>query len=274
MSNSKKQTGMEHFSRLNSSVYIHNPTLNISEQPRLILLVGWMDSPLRALGKYAIGYEKLYPSARIVVVTTTAVDATFRTHSANLERIAPILEAIYSLPVDAKFLLHVFSNGGSWTSTLIAAEYRAKTGKALPLTAMILDSAPGRGTYTVTIRAFMVGLPKNLLAQIVGGISFRLFWFVYMFAYWISGKGDLVARIRVALSDKLLFDAAAPRVYVYSVADVMVPWLYVEEHAEEATKLGYTVHMEKFQETGHCAHLMVYPDRYWGFVQRLYGAGS
>ena len=48
----------------------------------------------------------------------------------------------------------------------------------------------------------------------------------------------------------------------------------VEEHADEAERLGYTVAKEKFLTSGHAAHVIQDPKRYWSLVQTLWGMAS
>ncbi|KAE8452021.1 hypothetical protein EG329_002186 [Mollisiaceae sp. DMI_Dod_QoI] len=271
---SKVPPGLEHFSRLNQAVWFHQPTTISSTEPDLVLLVGWMDATPRHMAKYAAGYEKLYPSARILIITTTQVDAAFRTHAANLNRVKPALDILYTLPTGAKLLLHFFSNGGGFTTTMMAKAYKEKMGQILPITAMVLDSTPGRATYEATIRAFSVGLPKNIFLRTFGVLFLHVFFVLYKVGYWLQGKSDLVDQARMDLNDKSIFDTDAHRMYIYSVADDMVAWESVEEHGEEAKSLGYTVDREKFLESGHAAHLLNDPDRYWATVQRLWRSVS
>ncbi|CZR66230.1 related to indole-diterpene biosynthesis protein PaxU [Phialocephala subalpina] len=271
---SKVPPGLEHFSRLNQAIWYHQPTTTSTTEPDLVLLVGWMDATPRHMSKYAIGYEKLYPSARILIVTTTQVDAAFRTHAANLKRVKPAVDILYTLPHDTKLLVHFFSNGGAFTTNMMAKAYKEKMGRALPITAMILDSTPGRATYEATIRAFSVALPKNIILRILGILFLRVFFILYKLGYWLQGKMDLVDKARMDLNDKCLFDIDAPRMYIYSVADDMVDWRFVEEHGEEAKSLGYTIDREKFLKSGHAAHLLIDPDRYWETVQRLWSSVS
>jgi hypothetical protein len=278
MSPSNAVSGLEHFKRLNGSISIHEPTTTSSSSngPDLILICGWMDAQPRHIAKYTAAYEKLYPSARILVVTTTAIDAAFVTWAANYKRVDLVLEILYTLPPDAKFLLHLFSNGGAFTNNLIANRYRERTGKTLPTTAIILDSTPGRATYEATVRAFAVALPKNLVFKVLGILALRLVFGLYRLAYHLKGllvqEGhmDLVERVRVDLNTKSLIDVGSPRLYIYSEADDMVHWQFVEEHIEEAEKLGCVVHKEKFLESGHCGHLTIDSKRYWAAVQRLW----
>lgn len=129
MAGTRSQQSLGHFARLNQTVYIHQPKSNDSSRdPGLILLAAWMDASIRNVAKYTAGYEKLYPSARILVIMTSSTDVVFRSETANLNRVAPVLDILYSLPSDVKFLVHSFSNGGALTTSLIAREFLAKTG--------------------------------------------------------------------------------------------------------------------------------------------------
>jgi hypothetical protein len=48
-------------------------------------------------------------------------------------------------------------------------------GRALPVTAVVMDSSPGRATYEATVRAFAVALPKNILVRLIGILVLRIF---------------------------------------------------------------------------------------------------
>ncbi|KAH6681671.1 hypothetical protein B0J14DRAFT_220428 [Halenospora varia] len=279
MSQVKKPTGLEHFSRLNPAVFLHEPatTSNASSthSPDLILIAGWMDATPRPLSKYAAQYEKLYPSARIIVILTSAVDSALRTASTNFNRVKPVLDILYALPADGKLLLHFFSNGGTYTSTMIARHYREKMGKPLPVTAMVLDSCPGHATYEATYQAFTVGLPKSFIGQTIGALFFRLALFLYFGGYMVMGIENAVERARREANDKTLLDIDAPRIYVYSVADKFVTWQDVEKHAKEAKEIGYTVEaMEKYEDTPHAGHMISDEKRYWAAVQKLWSTVS
>jgi hypothetical protein len=278
MAQSKSPKALEHFSRLNQAVYLHQPPANAgtgtSNGPDLILLLGWMDASPRHLSKYTTGYEKLYPSARIVAVTTSAIDAAFRTHAANLNRVKPVLDILYTLPPDAKLLVHFFSNGGAFTNLLIAKTYQEEMGRPLPATAIVLDSTPGRATYAATIRAFSVGLPKNVIVRAICLLILRVAWALYLLSYIIRGAEDIVDQARRYLNDKTVFELDTPRTYIYSVADDIVEWQDVEEHAKDAQGLGYTVDLVKYQASGHAAHMMSDEKRYWAAVQRLWDSVS
>lgn len=195
---------------------------------------------------------------------------TMRSEAAKSNRVQPVLEILCGIPERKKVLVHLFSNGGALTSARIAIAYKKKTGRTLPMSALVLDSSPGRATYGRTVRAFAVGLPKNWLLRFLGTVMFRFVFGIYILSYWVLRKSDLVDEMRRTLNYKTIFEEDAPRIYIYSVADPMVDWKLVEKHAEEAKILGYTVDLEKYLQSGHCGHLIVDANRYWKAIQRLW----
>ncbi|KAH6720274.1 hypothetical protein BKA61DRAFT_594551 [Leptodontidium sp. MPI-SDFR-AT-0119] len=274
---SKTPVALEHFVRLSSSVFYHEPTASkpkLSPSPDLVFITGWMDASPRNLAKYTAGYETLYPSARIIAITTTSIDAAFLSHSTNIKRIKPAMDILFTLPPSSEVLVHFFSVGGAWTTCLVAKTYRAKTGRPLPVTGMVLDSTPGRVKYASTIRAFAVALPKHPVLNALTSIGIRIMFFLYMFAYWISGKLDLIAQTRADLNDGRYFGVDAPRMYIYSEADDKVAWEYVEEHMDEARALGYVVEGNRWVDSTHCGHLLVDFERYWKCVTTLWESVS
>jgi hypothetical protein len=275
MSYSQIPPGLEHFSRLNASIWYHKPAARTpSKDPDLVLLLGWMDAKPRHIAKYASGYEKLYPSASILAITTSSYDAALSSNAANIKRISPALDILYTLLPNAKLLLHFFSNGGGFTTVYIARCYMKEMGKALPMTATVFDSVPGYARLQAQVRAFMVALPKNMILRAIAALILYISYPFFKLRYLLTGTVDVVEDMRLATNDKSLFDLDAPRVYIYSEADDMVEPKDVEEHADEAKTLGYTVSREKFLTSGHAAHMIQDPKRYWGIVQRLWSMVS
>ncbi|KAL2074133.1 hypothetical protein VTL71DRAFT_7911 [Oculimacula yallundae] len=273
----KAPIALEHFIRLNPSVFYHEPTSSASKTstaPDLILIAGWMDASPRNLAKYTAKYESLYPTARILAIITTSIDAAFLPHSTNLTRIKPALEILYTLPPSSNVLVHFFSVGGAWTTCLVAKTYFAKTGRPLPVTGMILDSTPGKVQYAATIRAFAVALPKHPILNALTNIGIRIMFFLYIFAYWISRKLDLIAQTRKDLNDERYFGTDAKRMYIYSEADDKVAWEFVEEHMRDAKALGYVVDGDRWVDSTHCGHLLVDFERYWRSVTSLWDSVS
>ncbi|TAQ87589.1 hypothetical protein B7494_g4105 [Chlorociboria aeruginascens] len=266
-----KPIGLETFTCLNPSIYIYKAptTTPESTDPSLILLFTWMNASPRHISKYANGYISHYPNSTILIIRTSALDTTWNSHAQNIKRIAPVLEIIHSLPTASTLLLHLFSNGGAFTSCLLAEEYSLRTGNALPITKLILDSSPGRLKAVASVRAFAVSLPKNFTLRWIGLILLYVFYGMLRLQYMITRNVDIIERLRRALFDDKLF-GERERLYIYSVGDEMVEWNDVEEHAAEAEKRGFGVKVEKYPGSGHCQHLMYDPERYWDAVQKLW----
>ena len=268
MSQRDSPPGLKDFVRLNPSTwYRQTSNTSPSDDPDLILLAGWMDASPKHIARYTAGYARLYPSASILAVTTSLIDVGFRTTAANRKRIAPALEILCTLSSNRKVLLHLFSNGGAYTSTLIAKAYRQKMGRSLLVNLLVLDSAPGRATYEATIRAVAVGLPKNIILRTIGSFVLRVLFWLAILASMLRRKVDLIEQVRRDLNETTLISVKTPRMYIYGVSDDMVAWQDVEAHAVEAEELGYTVDTEKFLQSTHVAHLIADPARYWASVQ-------
>jgi hypothetical protein len=265
------------FKRLNASTYIYEPPTSpspaSSSAPDLILLPSWLDAAPRHIAKYTRGYQALYPSARILLITTAVADVTIHTQAAEAARLAPALSLLASLPPSPAILLHSFSNGGAYTSHLLARLYRARTGRALPIGAQILDSAPGHGHYGRTATALAQALPKSpAVLHYVSLVMLHLFLAAYYVAKTATGGLNKIQVMRDGLLDQRVWDGAVPRCYVFSKEDKMVVWEDVVEHAGMSRKRGWKrVSVEEFEESAHCGHLLVDEGRYWGVVERVWG---
>jgi hypothetical protein len=270
---------LEGFKRLNASTYIYEPpatTLILhpaTSPPDLILLLSWLDAAPRHIAKYTRGYQALYPTARILLLTTCLADVTIHTRQAEAQRLEPTLSMFTSLPSNARVLLHSFSNGGTYTAQFLARLYLARRGHILPISAQILDSAPGHGHYGRTATALALGLPKTpVVLHYVGLVMLHLFLAAYYVAKKATGSSNKVEAMREGLLDQRYWDVGVPRAYVYSKEDKMVVWEDVVEHAGRAEMAGWKrVSVEEFEGSTHCGHLLVDEERYWGVVERVWG---
>jgi hypothetical protein len=134
---------------------------------------------------------------------------------------------------------------------------------------MILDSAPGRATYSRSIAAMSVGLPKFFPIRIIGILILHIVCIVMWLKRHVFGAENVITRVRRELNDPLLFPTEARRVYLYSKTDDMVDWETVEEHALEAEEDGCQVERERFVKSKHVGHMMEDYDRYWGAIGRI-----
>jgi hypothetical protein len=264
------------FRRTGTATYVYEPATTLSEEdevsktPDLILIPSWLNAAPKHIAKYTAFYKAFYPNARILLSTTSSADSISRTGWDNEQRIAPILYDLYSQPAECKILMHIFSNGGAIDACLIARQYKAHTGMPLPLSAVVLDSTPGRLHYGRAIAAYEVALPKNPVLHLLGLIGLHLFLWAYYVVYALFRWDDVLTVMFRELNDKSLFPEDAPRLYIYSKEDNMILDEDVEDHAKEAEKKGWSCTLSKFEGTGHVAHMMSDPKRYWAAVKALW----
>ncbi|KAL2841684.1 hypothetical protein BJY01DRAFT_236288 [Aspergillus pseudoustus] len=284
------------------NIYLYTPPAG-TPPTALIILCTWLGgaSP-RRIAKYTTGYaRRLFPTASILLITTTIAEITLRSFAAVRERLAParaviadFLDSIAdvgngdagvskrsgsSRPV----LLHIFSHGGSNIATqlvrsLIRDRDDASSTSNLhdrfvsTLRLVIFDCCPGDSASARQYNAAAASLPpaetqpvKHFLAQAVLYPGIGL-----LSALQAAGIMSNVERLRAELNDPGLFGALARRFYVYSVEDEMVRWEDVEGHMEEGRGRGYLVDGERFKKGAHCALVMLDEERYWGSIRKAW----
>lgn len=245
-----------------------------TQAPDLIILAAWMNALPKHVAKYTSAYQKLFPSSRILVIVTTTVHILAQPERQRIQDLEPALSLIHAIQPQEKVLLHAFSNGGASAIWTLARTHHARTGKRLPLSATVFDSTPGSQTYEVALAAFTVGLPKNPMVRAVGSLVLRVFLGVWLLYDVVMRSEKFLDKVRDGLNNTQLFDVDVQRLYVYSVTDKLVPWEAVEEHAMEAEEKGFKVRLEKYEESGHCSHLLDDEKRYWGAVLGVWESGS
>ena len=182
----------------------------------------------------------------------------------------PALNILQNTQPHEKVLLHSFSSGGATATYLLAATYRARTSKPLPVSKTIFDSSPGIPTYGSTVRAFSVALPRTMILRAIGAAILRLLFGLWFLVETLARRENLISIVRRALNDETLFATHVPRLYVYGGKDELIRWQDVDAHAEEAKMKGYKVTTVRYADSVHVGHLMHDEQRYWGAVKRLW----
>ncbi|MCJ1448492.1 MAG: hypothetical protein MMC23_009009 [Stictis urceolatum] len=265
------------FVELSPTVFYRTPSdkikpsgASITKEPDLILLASWMDASPRHVAKYATGLQRIFPLARVLLITTSTLHFLVTPASQRLRDLEPALDILKNLQPQEKVLLHAFSNGGVAATWLVAKTHRARTGQALPISKAIIDSAPGTQGYSASLAAFSMALPKNPMARAIGSGFLRILLGVWFSYKYVSGGEMIVDTVRKGLNDAQLIPTKAVRLYVYSAADKLIPWQDVESHAKDAQAKGYRVQKVKYLESGHAAHLLHDEKRYWNAVTGLW----
>ena len=242
---------------------------NKTNSPGTVVVLAWMGAHPRHVAKYTSRYSQLYPNARILMITPSWGDFVYRPARTQQKRLAPAVDALLAKGAD-KILVHLFSNGGSKQLTNLTAAYLKQTGRLLPVQALVLDSAPGRGAFWQSIRVLLLTLPRQwYLRPLLFAFTFLLvgtFWL----AKHLTGSKDVLDQLADDLNDPQLMVQGAKRCYIYSESDESVSARDVEEHADEARRKGWLVSTEKFVGSAHVGHMRLDGARYWEIVETLW----
>lgn len=242
--------------------------------PDVVVIYGWGDCQLKHLAKYAAGYRKLFPGAKQVVVLSPIAKAMFTTLEQRSRHMALVISAIgYDENTKPKTLIHTMSNTGAINFAATLNEHLQTFKKAMPHELFVMDSTPG-GT-----RLTWANLKRWSLAMTLG--TAKLFPWPMLVTQWIWGFFLLAnsfllflrrqkhagAWSRVAANDERFTVKTAQRLYMYSKEDPLIGYKDIEEHAEEAKKLGYVTHTKLFYGSGHVEHMRMHEDEYWAAIE-------
>lgn len=261
------------FTRLGHSSYIYEPpatSTTTSKAPDVILLTTFMNATPRHVAKYTSGYKILYPHARIIVIQTSLAVIVWKSASYKREHRRPVLEVLLALPPDTKLLWHTFSNGGSYTASMIAQDYAAITGRALPAMAEIFDSCPGRIHRGRTVEAFLAAAPKNVVIRQILYAFLVAYLLLVELGDKVSGQKNHMVRMWDEMNEERYFEPGTPRLYLWSKEDNMIYWKDVLDHMQDAEAKGWKCEGEEFVGSMHCNHLGLDPVKYWSAVERVW----
>ncbi|CAE6436380.1 unnamed protein product [Rhizoctonia solani] len=284
-----------------SNVYISYPSTTVGDNkdtngerrkdPRVVLLFGWMGAQLPHLYKYTEQYNRLYPSATLIIVRAHA-NYFWRNETARKAAVLPVIKLLRDAGIHENttaetsgLLVHTFSNGGALNETTlartIADTLRSTTDiPAIPAQALIYDSLPGVLNIRVTLLAFTAAIRSpafRTIAKSLLGILYVLgaTW-GYLESIVFGQKEDLVTKLKRELNEPKLLPQHIPRTYIYSDVDELIPAESVEGHAKKARDLigggADVVNLVKFQGSPHVAHARKDPRRYWDTIVRTWEA--
>jgi hypothetical protein len=174
-----------------------------------------------------------------------------------------------------RILLQTYSNGGSHSAVQTAEAYKLQYGTDLPISAIVMDSAPGEPHWNETVGALLTGFPKGFVTQTLGAVSLHATLALTTIMH-TTGIAELATvKLYRTLNDEneAFLKAHIPRTYIHSQKDTMILSRDVLAHAETAkTKLaekgaaGDLVRVEEFVDTVHVQHMSSDPARYWQIV--------
>jgi hypothetical protein len=258
--------------------------------PKLVLVLGWLDARDAHLAKYVRQYQEVFPRSAILLVKS-------RLAGANLDSVGRKDASAAVSPIRAAFpdldptgpdssaggappglLVHVFSGGGSSSLHHLYDVYAASSSGAatgdlvakkpvLPRHVTIFDSSPNVFSYGTIVAAVKFGVQgMSLLTRLL------MLPFIHLLvsAWWV--------RIRILRLPDILElyarshnDAAkvreTRRLYIWSDVDDIVPPADVFRHASAARLAGFDARKVLFAGSGHVAHARAQPERYWRLVK-------
>ncbi|WFD29694.1 hypothetical protein MSPP1_000705 [Malassezia sp. CBS 17886] len=254
--------------QLSDLVFLHKPE-NLEQlpppapcSPSIVLIHGWMDTPISYVNKYAIEYAKRFPHARILVHLSTTRSA-FRSNDAKFAKAAvPVVQAMQEagdaaaarLPnIRPTAITHTFSNGGL-TSLVALLRFAGKQSSPTfpsPL-ASVFDSAPGETDPVVFANASTFGMERQRMGKLKKPFLYGFLWTYQsvqdVFNY-VFGRLDFISQLRAFANTPSLWHwledeqpqcVLPPRLYAFSLADPFIPAKSVEKHARDAQDLTNT----------------------------------
>ncbi|CAM1509349.1 Fc.00g030880.m01.CDS01 [Cosmosporella sp. VM-42] len=271
--------------RLNPNTLYFDPSIPHSpNDPRLILLLTWMDARDIHIAKYIAQYRLLFPTSRFLVIRSTL--GLFMRPALRKKALRPAVEVLKEClgevegngegiadrgsdeigaegKENVNLLIHIFSNGGVSTSITL---WDLLT--HVPHHALIMDSCPGYFHWGRNHHAMTVGMPfwTSPLAHLL----ILTAWLFYIPWGHPAPQDSSAAGLNTAERMR----SEVRRTYIYGTGDEAVDWRDVERHAAEAREvLGEEdgkVRLERFEEGRHVAHVRVDAERYWRVVKETW----
>ncbi|KAK6343778.1 hypothetical protein TWF696_007440 [Orbilia brochopaga] len=242
----------------------------------LILIWGWMNASPRHLVKYIQLHRSLQPGVPILFASSTTT--SWLGITGNLHRSLPLIyDVVKGLPEDPRIFVHAFSNGGAGSFAEFLTLYRRNEGNAFPVSAMLMDSAPGDSKFpsalTRAAYAFLEAVHNSTLRTILFPLVYLAIFLTYL-PSMLLGLENPIGKLKRILNDETFVSEGGVRGYIYCKGDIMVGWENVVEHADQASERGWNVLQAGFDGGNHVGCYRYHPDEYINFVLQLRSIGA
>jgi hypothetical protein len=277
------------FRELGSNVSFYEPC-NVHDPqtttpcPDLVILCTWTGGTKASqFARYTTPYQRLYPSARILLVRTTLWDFPRYSDTAFNEYLVPARKTILDVLGDPStwqsgrrnVLLHILSHGGLRMALQLvqAVQTIDANGTQLPISLMVLECCPGDSSATNIYRAASVALPRHQPARAVAAMGLRA---IVQVGNTLQSRGVLTSidDMRAQLNDAKIFSLSVRKLYLYSLADRMMPFKDVDAHREEALARGYQAERTVFPRAKHMGLMRDDAQKYWDAISNAWMACS
>jgi hypothetical protein len=286
------------YRRLSRSISIHEPREPAAGQ--LIILATWLGATTKHVAKYTSLYESIAPNAKLLLIQAP-MDSFLLPYSIQEMNIRPALDPIaqlleecatkqgpQQLSTNPRILLHVFSNGGANNVLSLLRVWRSTTGKALPLSGLIIDSALAIGGVKQNFQGFQQSIPSGLMFKVIGPIAATYALLVLETSIALGRYPRPETAMRECFFDEALIQANRSQkssvehdtsthtvphkriCYFASKADRNTPFKDIVSHAEEARERGWLVDLHLWDDTQHCNHLGKHEEEYVKAVRSMW----
>lgn len=243
-----------------------------NSDPSLVILCTWTGAQRKPIEHYIGQYQTTFPSAAIMVITTSSKDFLLRSSKRKQRRLKPAVNLLQTLSGGVEgwkgALMHVFSEGGSHKACELALAYHKQTSCRLPVSAICLDSTPGVPRFRRLCNALTLSFPDAYclrgIASGVAVVALGGIWILYH--VFLGYERNPLSRARKCFRDETYFDKTAPRCYLYSTNDALVWFKDVEAHANDSSGDGMAVTKCKFTSE-HVKHALQDRMTYWSAVE-------
>lgn len=244
-----------------------------------------MDAPIRAATKFAAKHRLRWPSSDIAIVQSHPA-FIWTSQERRDDVLRPLAEhlvsTVYQQPAGANkgILLHAISNGGAFQMITLSRVLHSLISSSSDIPrqpirlATIIDSAPGTGEYASLLATFNTGT-KSPTAKALKSVPVALIYTGIVLRRAALCEQNLFTNLHARLQAPGLLplsDYFAPRVYIYSTADAMVPFASVEKHLSVLRRSGppFDFAVEKYTKSQHVLHEREDPARYWAAVRAVW----
>ncbi|KAJ9475056.1 hypothetical protein PHBOTO_004932 [Pseudozyma hubeiensis] len=163
-------------------------------------------------------------------------------------------------PQQGGFVIHSFSDGGAGNLALFLDEMTRREATSPRVHSLIMDSSPGKSNPKSGSVAFTMHLANRPRLRAI--VRFFVYIGLYCLKIWTKvtgqpGRGELMRKRLNSLRSWSWVTASytpksqaehksagasaeaeyPPRMYMYTKADKLIPWQFVEEHAEQLASL-------------------------------------
>ncbi|KAI9151223.1 transmembrane 53-b [Paramyrothecium foliicola] len=207
-----------------------------ADDPKLILLMAWMNAATSHVAKYVRVYQELYPSSQILLVRSNMGHVLWQNHvpTPDVRPAVPIIRAALENNGNSSdrtpfLLIHSWSNGGS----AMLSHLRAAFDDKLPPHVIIFDSGPGLYSHGHGLKACTMGM--SLPVKVVAYPILTVVSIIYVL--WYTGRLHPFARWYYSHNKG---EGEVRRTYILSDSDTLIHHSLIENHAREAEEKGYT----------------------------------